>query len=202
MSPNRRHLRILGSAGAAARQQRGVVLFVALIVMVALSLAGIALVRSVDTTTSVVGNIGFRQASVLPTNRAVEEAVAALFEPPYPISNKDADNVAQNYYASIQTGEDKNGVPKVLQKLADYPSSARTISDGSGNTVRFIIERMCSAAGEAIPARCDMMAPKQNFGTTTTETSRVELPRIPFYRLTIRVDGPQNTVSYAQAMLR
>src|SRR5438105_13509143 len=60
-------------------RQRGVVLFIALIVMVALSLAAIALIRSVDTTTTVIGNLAFRQASILPANMAVEEAAAALF---------------------------------------------------------------------------------------------------------------------------
>ncbi len=34
----------------AARRERGVVLFIALIAMVVLSLAGVALIRSVDTT--------------------------------------------------------------------------------------------------------------------------------------------------------
>ena len=60
-------------------RQHGVVLFIALIVMVALSLAAIALIRSVDTTTTVIGNLAFRQASILPANMAVEEAAAALF---------------------------------------------------------------------------------------------------------------------------
>ena len=192
---SRRH-----GAGRRARQ-RGIVLFIALIVMVALTLAAVALVRSVDTTTTVVGNLGFREASISTTNRAVEEAVAALFET-RTIADTGADNVGQNYYATIQSGENDKGVPKALQKLANYPSGARSIDDGSGNTVRWIIERMCIATGPALPASCDMMAPKQALGTTTTETNRVELPRVPFYRLTVRVDGPQNTVSFAQAMLR
>ena len=53
---------------APRRAQSGVVLFIALIVMVALSIAGIALLRSVDTSVSVTANLGFRQASIPPTN--------------------------------------------------------------------------------------------------------------------------------------
>ena len=60
-------------------RQRGVVLFIALIVMVAMSLAAIALIRSVDTTNILIGNLAFRQASILPANIAVEQAAAALF---------------------------------------------------------------------------------------------------------------------------
>jgi hypothetical protein len=60
-------------------RQRGVVLFIALIVMVAMSLAAIALIRSVDTTNILIGNLAFRQSSILPANMAVEQAAAALF---------------------------------------------------------------------------------------------------------------------------
>jgi hypothetical protein len=50
------------------RRQRGIVLFVALIAMLLLSLAGIALMRSVDTSLGVAGNLGFRHASIAPVN--------------------------------------------------------------------------------------------------------------------------------------
>ena len=53
-------------------RQRGVVLFIALIVMVAMSLAAIALMRSVDTTTAVIGS----WATVVPL--AAVAAVLAL----------------------------------------------------------------------------------------------------------------------------
>ena len=60
-------------------RERGVVLFIALIVMVAMSLAAIALMRSVDTTSAVIGNLAFRQASILPANYGIEDAAAGLF---------------------------------------------------------------------------------------------------------------------------
>ena len=53
---------------AAPRAQRGVVLFIALIAMVVMSLAGVALIRSVDTTGSVAGNLAFREASTPAVN--------------------------------------------------------------------------------------------------------------------------------------
>jgi len=62
-----------------SRRQRGVVLFIALIVMVAMSLAAIALIRSVDTTNAIVGNLAFRLASILPANASIEQAASALF---------------------------------------------------------------------------------------------------------------------------
>lgn len=186
--------------------QRGIVLVIALIVMVALSLAGIALMRSVDTSTAVVGNLAFTQASTLPANLAVEDAVAALFEDEL-IPNVNQDLAAQNYYATRQNGEDPRGIPDVLTTKAKASALARVLDAGYGNEVRYVVERMCAPGIPPTPSRaelvkyCDMLPPKPS-GTTTMETDKIELPRIPLYRLTVRVDGPRNTVSFLQAMLR
>jgi Tfp pilus assembly protein PilX len=186
------------------RRQRGVVMFVALIVMVVMALAALALIRSVDTTTSVVGNLGFRQASILPANAAVEEAVAALFEKKLVDLTKN--NPAQNYFAAKQADEDSRGIPKQLQKKLNFKLT-RILSPGGDNEVRYVIERMCQAEGPVAPAglewyplNCDMLKPKIG-GTTTTEEALTANP-YPFYRLTIRVDGPRNTASFVQVMLR
>jgi Tfp pilus assembly protein PilX len=199
MSRNAPHCRRQFLAGRA--RPRGVVLFVALIVMVVLALTAVALVRAVDTTTTVAGNLAFREASVLPANAAVEAAVAALFEL-RTIADSGSDDAGRNYFASLQAGEDRHGVPKALQRIADYPAGAQAIHDGNGNTVRWFIERMCTQAGPVRAATCETTAPQQVLGTTTSETSRIGLPALPLYRLSIRVDGPQGTVAFAQAMLR
>jgi Tfp pilus assembly protein PilX len=186
--------------------QRGIVLVIALIVLAALSLAGIALMRSVDTSTAVVGNLAFTQASTLPANLAVEEAVAALFEDEL-IANVNQDLPAQNYYATRQNGEDARGIPDVLTTKTKASTLARVLDAGYGNEVRYVVERMCAPGIPVTPSRaelvkyCDMLPPKPS-GTTSMETDKIELPRIPLYRLTVRVDGPRNTVSFVQAMLR
>lgn len=187
-----------------AAAQRGIVLFIALIVIVALSLAGIALVRSVDTATAVVGNLAFSQASILPANLAVEEAVSVLFEKNL-IADHNKDLPAQNYYATRQNSEDARGVPDALLTKAKALALARTLDGGNSNEIHYVIERMC-VPGTPDPLTdivkyCDVLPPKQS-GTTSMETDKIELPRIPLYRLTVRVDGPRNTVSFMQAMLR
>ena len=58
---------------ASRRAQRGVILFIALIVLVAMSLAGIALMRSVDTNVMIAGNLAFRQGATLAADRAFED---------------------------------------------------------------------------------------------------------------------------------
>ena len=72
---------------------------------------------------------------------------------------------------------------------------------GQATEIRYVIERMCSAPGAPTLASCDMLPPKVNSGTTIGDAA-LTLPSVPFYRVTIRVDGPQNTASFLQAMLK
>jgi len=195
---------------APRQRQHGVVLFIALIVMVALSLAAIALVRSVDTTNAVIGNLSFRMASILPGNLAVEQAAAALFFDAdithvVHIPDKTADLPAENYFASWQASDDARGVPRVLQKKSTAYALAKTMSDTTTQTdMTYVIERMCQQPGpplSAPPTNCDLLLPKVPLGTTVGD-SQINLPSDPYYRVTIRVDGPQNTASFLQAMLK
>src|SRR5262249_54968139 len=84
---------------ASRRAQSGVVLFITLVIMVALSLAGVALIRSTDTGTAVTGNLAFKQASIAAIDRGVESAVNALW---YSSMDKSVDHPDQNYYACVR----------------------------------------------------------------------------------------------------
>ena len=185
-------------------RQRGVVLFIALIVMVAMSLAAIALIRSIDTTNAVVGNLAFRLASILPANGSIEQAAAALF-PTEDLANVDHipdkrfNLIAENYFASRQVGE-VQGVPVQLQKKSNF-TLPKKFSDPNGMEIAYVIERMCLAPGPVTEANCDLVPPKQVPGDTIGDPS-LKLPPAPFYRVTVRVDGPQNTTSFVQAMLK
>jgi len=207
---------------AAPRAQRGVVLFIALIAMVVMSLAGVALIRAVDTSGSAAGNIAFREASVTAINFAIEQAVDWLYvsKTLNPDTNVD---VAHHYYGKLQAGELPNGVPAVLggtyaTMKGSYPFGAAN-SYGAfptlpGNAeVRSVIERICSNAAPVPPAPgvltfaektqyCDSQPPKVSPAKTSMKLKGPTLPPIPLYRVTVRVDLPgTNTASYAQTML-
>ena len=203
---------------ASPRRQRGVVLFIALIVMVAMSLAAIALIRSVDTTNAIVGNLAFRMASILPANASVEQAAAALFADADvaglgAIPDKTINVPAENYFACrlkepqcAGSPEDARGVPAVLQKSTTASAlpkqfDAHETATAANTHVTYLIERMCIAVGQATPGNCDLVPPKGNPGDTLGDTN-FGGTSIPFYRVTVRVDGPQNTTSFVQAMLR
>ena len=56
------------------KAQDGVVLFIALIVLVAMTLAGIAVMRSVDTNVLIAGNLAFRNAATSAGDAGIEAA--------------------------------------------------------------------------------------------------------------------------------
>ena len=182
-------------------REHGVVLFIALIVMVAMSLAAIALMRSVDTTSAVIGNLSFRQASILPANYGIEDAAAGLFSDVNPanvarIPDVRLDTPAENYYATHSQAagwDDPYGVPQPLQAQPP-PTWPRAKTDTAQNTITYVIERMCNPNAP----------PKQSPGTTINDPMAAIIAAQPFYRVTVRVDGPPgtHTVSFAQAMLR
>lgn len=199
------------------RKQTGVVLFIALIVLVAMTLAGIALVRSVDTGNVVAGNIAFRQAAVQEADLGIDAALASLATTPL-TSNSGV------YYATRQPLA-TNGVPAALNSMK--PNDAIGAGDvypanggygPAGNRVRFLIERMCDmvpGVGAGSPTPPATAADVKTYCITYSPTGEVggsqnalniNLGAVAadnvYYRASIRVDGPRNTVSMIQAMLR
>jgi type IV pilus assembly protein PilX len=199
------------------RRQRGVVLFIALIAMVVLSLAGVALIRAVDTSGSAAGNIAFREASVTAVNLAVEQAVDWLYVSKKINPEIDVD-LAHHYYGKLQPGELPNGLPAELggtyaTMKSAYKFGAPDVYPTTNAEVRSVIERICSPAAP-VPGGggsltfaektqyCDSQPPKVSPAKTSMKLKGPTLPPIPLYRVTIRIDLPgTNTATYAQSML-
>ena len=58
--------------------QQGVVLLVALVVLVALTVAGVAMMRSVDTATLVTGNLAFEEVATQAADQGIQAAMDLL----------------------------------------------------------------------------------------------------------------------------
>lgn len=194
-----------------ARRERGVVLFIALLVMVALSLAGIALLRSADTAVTVAGNLAFKQAAAAAVDRSIERAVKALFDPQLDpaasaplIKDRTKTDTDQNYFAHVRLNA--AGIPEIPDELQSHStvSALKDLvpEDAAGNKVYYVIERMCAGEGPAVPSNCNIS--DAGFGADAGTQHYEALSRVgdAFYRVTVRVEGPRNTVQYAQAFLR
>ena len=204
--------------------QQGVVLFLALIVLVAMTLAGIAMVRSVDTSNLIAGNMAFQQGAIQEADLGIEAAMAKL-----PGITNRAANIAPYYYAVMQTRATSpalgvNAAPSYINSMtrSDAKSTAdvHATTDGFnalGNRVRIVIERMCNTFDpgtgvQTIPvtdtevkANC-LTVDFNALDTSSMDHLKIKLNPVltgnVYYRVTTRVDGPKNTVSMTQAVLR
>ncbi|HLU77230.1 MAG TPA: hypothetical protein VKZ48_04930 [Burkholderiales bacterium] len=180
------------------RRQRGVVLFIALIVLVALTLAGLAMVRSSTSGILVAGNLAFKQTATASSDAGVEAARAWLrTKGPAELEASDA---TQGYYATWEPTFDP------ATSAIWEPNTSRSVgaADDAGNTVRYVIHRMCDAAGALKDVDCVTVASGGLGGSkgggcygckAFTGSSQ------PYFRITVRTTGPKNTVSYVQAMM-
>jgi Tfp pilus assembly protein PilX len=185
---------------AGERKQRGVVLFIALIVLVAMSLAGIAIMRSVDTGSLVSGNIAFRQAALASGDRGVDEAFTWL-------RNNITTGVLNNnsesdgYYANAIDPplSPQSGAPDWT--LSSVWANARTVgTDSNGNTVSYVIHRMCQSPGP-FNNNCAQVAPTlggAGNGQSVGDNAFNALP-VVFFRVTVRVQGPRSTLAIMQS---
>ncbi len=200
--------------------QRGVVLFVALIVMVAMSLAAIALFRSVDTANLVAGNQAFKQGALNATDLGIATAMDKFDTTVVgsPLSSEVATHTslpANCYLAAtfLPTELDERGVPKLLLDPAttqtpflaafDTTYTACKFTNANDEVVRYIIDRQCDAAVCGLaPGNRNCNVISSSTPARTDNNLHTGSESVPLYRVTVRVDGPRRTVSYAQVVFR
>ena len=187
------------------RRERGLVLFIALIVLVAMSMAGVALMRSVDTGTVVAGNMAFKQSAIMVADRGTQEATNWL--------------VANSAGPTLQTTNQSAGYfssrPVVEPDWFDAASWSQSVAlnggaaDASGNVTRYIIHRMCTLPDTPYNGSLGTLANSCALYFATSAASSggsmtvgapqfIGTPQI-YYRVTTRVEGPRNTVSVIQS---
>lgn len=189
---------------APARQQRGVSLFLALIALVAMTLAAIGLTRSHQTGALIAGNLAFKQGSLQNADTAIEAAMTALAT----ITTTSLDtNIANKYFANQQT-TDSIGVPTTINwanvPCIDSVGATISCSDASLYRMQYVIDRLCDPAVGLpvtdVEANCVMDAPvgggsKRSGGVVFTKGAMV------YYRVTARVQGPRDATSIVQSIL-
>jgi Tfp pilus assembly protein PilX len=194
----------------AARRQRGAILFVALVVLVAMSLAGIALMRSVDTNVLIAGNLAFRQGATSAGDYGVESARGWLATHAA-VLNNDQPPGAAFYWANWQQNLDLLGNDPTRPDY-DWTSGASPANDLgadlAGNRVQYVIHRLCDVAGAPNVVGCVKsslsVSSAGSGGSNQVQPvggGNVNIATVVLYRVTVRVTGPRNTVSFVQAVL-
>lgn len=197
------------------RAQRGVVLLLSLIVLAAMSLAAIGLMRSVLTGNRVAGNLAFQQSALQSADRGLETAIAWLEQQARAVDQNgvktnplnanikidDAKNIKTSYVALRENRGKDQSWEDYWQKSLVANAQVNTLPvDAAGNTVSYVIHRLCNASGANSACEVNRKV-ASNEGEAKDGSDKFTAPGLPYYRITVRVQGPRNAVSFVQAVV-
>ncbi len=205
-------------------RQRGMVLLLSIIVLVAMSLAGIALMRSVFTSNRVAGNLAFQQSASASAEVGTETAIAwleqqsRLWSAPNTPANTLFNNIAisagnpvayqavrQDPAANLPNGDPDQSWENFWQQVAVANNWVNALpTDAAGNTVSYVIQRLCALQGDPmVNANCEGQPVQSSSVETSSKGAgvKLKLPGRIYYRITVRVAGPRNAVAFHQSIV-
>ena len=189
--------------------QSGVVLIVTLIALVLLMIASVALIKSTESTSLIAGSIGFKRDMVNQAERAMPTIRTRFITGTLSNEATRNANLASANYSAFILPTDAKGLPTVLANTASFDTtySTNNITDSDAViTVRYVIDRMCFAAGSVNATNCIL-------GTSVTDVGgnikgiqgvggsggKVSGSDRALYRISMRVSGPRNAETYMQS---
>jgi hypothetical protein len=201
-------------------------LIFALLALVALSMGAVALIRSVDTSGMVLGNLGFKQDATVSAERATEAAIVFLQGVPDRTSNSGGDNGGgSGYYASSTDTLDPTGQSgEAARVLVDWEADgckyatgasaeqctlgARTLANDGDQRTDYVIFRLCRQAG-AIADGNPCITPADASSGSSTKRGKLDYGDYArfvgspdaYYRIIVRSVGARNTVSYTETII-
>lgn len=178
------------------RRQRGVILFVTLIALLVLMISGIALIRSFDSSLLLSGNIALKRDLVNQGERGMAAAIAALNNGNLSADTARQQSSAGDNYSAVALGSDSHGIPTILIDDAQWNMTGSDILD-NGTKIRYVIDRMCSAAGVESTTNCTYVSLTDKGGPTTQKQAQAGIN--PVYRISVRVTDARNTQTFLQS---
>jgi type IV pilus assembly protein PilX len=197
--------------------QKGFVLIIALVALVILTLAAIGLIRTVSSSSGIAGNLAFEQAAATSADQAVEAAVTWLENNSGQASSTTAttcstsvgatvlacDQASYGYFAS-RTDPSSSQTWSTLWTASFAANAVSLATDSAGNTAAYVIQRMCTSTGDASSSIGCSSSPtnisttgSRKAGNLSTGNASTQV----YYRITVKVSGPRNTISFTQTMV-
>lgn len=204
----------------APKRQRGAVMFIALIALVAMMLAGIALMRSIDTANVIAGNFAFKQAGLNATDIGMEAANSAVLATLAAATETTTTTRYLPVASSVAATSAVEGLPDV-----DWRNVTPDTTTFPGYQIQYVVERLCQAVPAASGVAAQPNGPTEASRSTNSdiednclfvpqmvgaggEINNDVLSQPPssvagdiYYRITTRVTGPRGTVSVAQSLV-
>ncbi|MBR7781145.1 pilus assembly PilX family protein [Undibacterium luofuense] len=190
--------------------QSGISMFFALIILVIISISMVALVRMTDINAIIAGNLAFRESATSGGDRGIEVAIRWLRASDNGATGLDpwqstahplnTDRAANGYYSSMD-------LQKNLTSMSwDNTNSVDAGKDAAANQIRYVIQRMCRSPNQVLSdSNCLFSdSAEDNDGhnvINATQAGAVKNGKSPVYRITVKVSGPRNTISYVQGFI-
>lgn len=173
-------------------------MWVALVVLIVMSMAGLAMLRQTGGGISIAGNIAFKE-NATSTADAGTEAARQWWITQLP-GTLEVDAAAQGYYATWGNTVDP---ATLFNTLNSVPVA---LDAGVGNNSAYIIQRLCTNIGPVQVAGQTCSDLEDDTGRSRGGLSyNLGPPQAPllkaYFRVTTRVQGPRNTISYTQVIL-
>lgn len=198
---------LISRGASVPHRQLGVALIVVLIMLTAMSIAGVALVRIVDSANVISGNFAFRQATLSIADLGVEAAAAKLRT----IADTNSVDCTINciYFPvrSIDNMVDNKGLPKKGHdgnRIRDIDWSGNDVPNGvpTGYRIRYVIDRQCDRAPVTdVVTDCLTDTPQGGGASKRSGATRFVPESTVYYRVSVQVTGPRNTQSHVQVIL-
>ncbi len=189
------------------RRQRGVVLFISLVVLVAMTLAGLALMRSVTSGVLVAGNLAAKQSITSVADWGVEAGRNWLLA--QPLGNLTTTGaIGSGYFSNWDETFDPVNAPANWWQNNGVPVNlAGSAVNLPEMEVRWVVHRLCRMADQDVNAPTQACITLQGAGASSSKVGGQygQLPlsntQQPYYRVTVRVVDPRRTVSYIQTVV-
>ncbi|MCK6426851.1 MAG: pilus assembly protein PilX [Burkholderiaceae bacterium] len=210
------------SCAPARRDARGVSLIFSLLALVALSLAAVALIRAVNTGSGILGNLGFKQDSLLAADDATRRAIDWL-SPRIGQTLLHQHLSGGGYYAASVADLDPTGSGSGARTLIDWDDNDcqghspclepfPVVTLANGVKARALILRLCSgtgdpsAAGSTLQCARPMTASLARSGDSGaldySNPRHLSAPvQTQYYRILVRAKGARNTLSYTDTVV-
>lgn len=213
------------SAAPFGQRQRGVVLMLALIMLVAMTLAGIALYRQLGTGLIIARNLTFARTAAVAADLGVEAARTWIAAPQPAVTYLAAQATSGKFFyypawCYSSTVQSVSGVAINCGNTltnADFDpttydwthSVVASTNDGGGHEIRYVIHRLCALPGgidivDTPNQRCVSIgkAPAgQSQSVAGYGGTQLALVTMPYYRITVRVQDNLNTRVFTQAIV-
>jgi Tfp pilus assembly protein PilX len=209
------------------RSQGGIVLIAALIALVTITLAALALVRSIDTGVLIAGNQAFKEACLGASDVAVEAASAWLSGRAATTGALDTDDTTAGYYATTKSACDMTGNRTRDDKTDDIDWDGSNAANDkcnahafpasglpAGYTASYVITRMCQSPGSATAAgaQCasDILPRQPRFHGTPDYNYRIQNAAenasgsgqsSVYYRIVARMVCPRSGASFVESII-